>query len=117
MKRIALFAVVIALSSGCGTPTYKKADPPAWYGNRKGSLDMKLEEGTYILEYSHIGGYDYDLELNKQFWERRATELCPNGYYGGFEVIHPAYAKIEEFVCPQVFCTSYPLVSGIIKCK
>lgn len=76
-----------------------------------------MAPGSYILEYSQIGGYNYDLELNKRYWQRRAQELCPNGYDGGFEVIDPIDAKIEEFTCPQRFCKQYPLVSGIIKCR
>ncbi len=116
MKFKTLLILMIPILTSCAPAQYKKADL-GWYGGQQEYLDKKISEDTYILEYSHIGGYNYSLQVSKGHWETRAKELCPNGYEGGYEVVHPAYARIEEFVCPQRFCGSYPLVSGIIKCK
>jgi hypothetical protein len=108
-----LFAFILA---GCAASPYKQADL-SFYGGRTGYLDKQISPGRYIVEYSQIGGYNYDLELNKQYWARRAAELCPHGYEGEAEVIFAGDAKIGEFVCPQRFCANYPLVSGIIQCN
>ena len=116
MNKLSILILIIIGLSGCSAATYKKATL-GFYGGREGYLEKEIEPGKYILEYSQIGGYNYDLELNIQYWKKRAIELCVSGYEGSYEVIHPAYAKIEEFVCPQRFCGQYPLVSGVIKCK
>ena len=115
MKKITLLIVITILLVGCASATYKKASL-GFSGGREGYLEREINPGTYVLEYSQIGGYNYDLDLNKKYWKQRASELCPNGYDGDYEVIHPAFAKIEEFECPQRFCTEYPLVSGVISC-
>ena len=108
--------ICFLLLSGCSSTPYKKADL-SMYAGRTGYLEKEISPQKYILEYSHIGGYDYDLNKNIGFWEKRALELCPNGYSGEHNVVHPAYAKIEEFVCPQRFCGEYPLVTGIVECN
>ena len=115
MRTISLFLFACILT-GCAASPYKKADM-SFYGGRTGYLDKQIAPGRYIVEYSHIGGYNYNLELNKQYWAQRASELCPNGYDGNPEVIFAGEAKIEEFVCPQNFCANYPLVSGVVQCK
>ena len=116
--RYSIFLAVALLLTACATAPagYKKADLSA-YGVLEGYLEKEIEPGKYILEYSQIGGYNFNLELNKQYWERRASELCPSGYDGEKEVIFPGDAKIKEFVCPQRFCEKYPLVSGVIQCR
>lgn len=116
MKIEITLLLCLAFIAGCAAAPYKQADLSD-YGGRQGYLDKQIGENMYILEYSHIGGYNYNLELNKQYWEKRAMQLCSNGYEGEYEVVHPAYAKIDEFVCPQNFCRQYSLVSGVIKCK
>jgi hypothetical protein len=116
MIKIFTFILITIGIAGCAAEPYKKADL-SWYGGATGYLEKELKPGIYILEYSQIGGYNYNLELNKTYWLKRAKELCPAGYDGGYEVIHPAHAKIPEFECSRRYCTSYPLVSGIIKCK
>ena len=116
MKKSILVLLFTSLLIGCAATPYKKADL-SWYGGRKGYLEKEVRPGEYILEYSHIGGYDYDLWRNKKYWKRRALELCPQGYDGKLKVIHPMNAKIPDFECPQRFCTQYPLVSGYIKCN
>jgi hypothetical protein len=116
MLRILLILLCSIFLTSCAERPYKKADL-SMYGGRVGYLEKEIEPNTFVLEYSHIGGYDYDLEKSKEYWKFRASELCPNGYDGALEVIDPADAKIEEFVCPQRFCSKYPLVSGVVKCK
>jgi len=116
MYKLILVSLLVLLLAGCAAEQYKKADL-SWYGGRHGYLEKEVKSGLFILEYSQIGGYNYDLELNKKYWTNRANELCPSGFDGGYNVIHPAYAKIPEFKCPQRFCSQYPLVSGVIKCK
>jgi hypothetical protein len=115
MLKILIFFSICILT-GCAAAPYKKADL-SLFGGRQGYLDKQIAPGRYVLEYSHIGGYNYNLKLNKQYWARRASELCPNGYEGAPEVIFAGNAKIKEFVCPQNFCANYPLVSGVIQCK
>ena len=116
MLKIIITSLMITVLSGCAAAPYKKADLSN-YAGRVGYLEKEIRPKVYILEYSHIGGNNYNLETNKTFWKRRAEELCPTGFDGSYEVIHPAEAKIEEFVCTQRFCTKYPLVSGVIQCK
>jgi hypothetical protein len=116
MLKIFIISLLITGLSGCAATPYKKADLSN-YAGRVGYLEKEIRPKVYILEYSHIGGYDYNLETNKAYWKRRADELCPAGFEGGYEFIHPAEAKIDEFICPQRFCTKYPLVSGVIQCK
>jgi hypothetical protein len=110
------FVGVLLVGTGCAAAPYKKADM-SMYAGRQGYLEKQVGPGKYILEYSHIGGYNYNLELNTKYWTKRATELCPNGFDGKPEAIFPGDAKIKEFVCPQNFCADYPLVSGIIECR
>ena len=110
MLRKLIIALIAVVMTGCATPElYKKADL-SWYGGRIGYLEKEIRPGIYILEYSHIGGYNFNLELNKTYWKKRALELCPKGYDGSYEIIHPAYAKIPDFECPQAFCGKYPLL-------
>ena len=116
MTRV-IVSVLISLSLiSCAETPYQKARISG-YGGRQGYHDKEIRPHTFLLEYSHIGGNDYNLEKNKEFWHRRASELCPNGYDATLEVIDPINAKFSEFVCPEKFCTKYPLVSGIIQCK
>ena len=110
------YILIVLLVGGCAPEPYKQADF-SFYGGRIGYLEKELIPGTYLLEYAQIGGDNFDLELNKQYWRRRAGELCPNGYLGELETMHPMYAKIDEFKCPERFCASYPLVSGVIECR
>ena len=112
----ATIAGIILFITGCGTPSYQRADL-GFYGGRQGYLEKEIEPNVYILEVAHIGGYDYDLETLKVHWKRRANELLPNGYEGTYTVIDPINAMIEEFYCPQRFCQNYPMVSGIITAK
>ena len=114
--KVLLLLSLSALLASWAAAQYKQADG-GFYGGATGYLEREISPGKYVLEYSQIGGYNYDLELNKKYWSRRASELCPSGYTGGYEVIHPANAKISEFVCDRRFCTDYPLVSGVISCK
>jgi hypothetical protein len=115
MRKVAT-AITALLLSACAAAPYKKADL-SFYGGREGYLEKEIGPDKYILEYSQIGGYNFNLDLNKQYWDRRAAELCPNGYDGEKEVIFAGDAKIDEFVCPQRFCANYPLVSGVIQCR
>ena len=116
MKNCILLILLIPFLSSCAPATYKKADL-GWYGGREGYLDKEIGDNQYVLEYSQIGGYNYDLEVNRKHWLTRANELCPNWYKGNYEVVDPWDAHIEEFYCPQRFCGQYPLVSGIITCN
>lgn len=102
--------------TSCAAQQYKKADLSI-YGGRTGYLEKEIKLGVFVLEYAQIGGYNFNLELNKKYWVKRAYELCPNGYDGEYKIIHPMDAKIKEFECPQRFCSKYPLVSGVIECK
>lgn len=83
---------------------------------RHGYLDKEIAPGKYIVEVSQIGGYIRDMDVLKDHWKRRSSELCPSGFSGELEVIDPLNARIEEFRCPQRFCEQYPMVSGIIEC-
>jgi hypothetical protein len=114
-KQITIILAGILLF-GCAPEKYRKADF-SFYGGAKGYYDKELKPGVHQLEYAQIGGYNFNLELNKKYWLRRASELCPSGFDGGYKVIHPAYAKTKFFVCPQRYCTKYPIVSGVITCK
>lgn len=114
--RVVMMSVIMGILCGCAPLEYKQADLGI-YGGRQGYLDKEIAPNTYVLEVASIGGYNHNIALLRQHWLKRATELCPNGYEGNVETIHPAYAKIEEFVCSQNFCSDYPLVSGVIKCN
>jgi hypothetical protein len=101
---------------GCAAEPYKQADL-GWYGGATGYREKEIGEGVYVLEYSQIGGYNYNLYRNIEYWERRASELCPSGHEGTYEIIPPIDSRLKEFQCPQRYCQQYPLVSGVIRCK
>lgn len=46
-----------------------------WSGGYK---DQKLSEGHYYVEY--LGNGTTSRETVNLYWNRRASELCPNGY-------------------------------------
>lgn len=117
LVRILMMLVGALLAACAGTPTvpYQQAEPGLLEG-RKGYLDKRTAPGRYVLEYADIGGYGFDLDRNREYWYRRASELCPGGFEGKPEVIAPIDARIDAFRCAQRFCTKYPLVSGVITC-
>ena len=112
---IAEIAVFSLLLAACATATYQPADL-AGGSSRDGYANRETTPGVHVLEYMQYRGRDYDLERHTQYWNRRAVELCPFGFNGGFEVIDPANAKIEEFNCSEDRCRRYALVSGVIRC-
>ena len=115
-NRILLLITMVIFLGACAPAPYQKADL-SFYAGCHGYLDQEIEPGIHIVEYYHIGGYNFDLELNKEYWTKRANELCPNGYEGGYKVEHLAHAFIEDCRCRARYCNSYPMVQGVIKCK
>lgn len=104
--------------AGCATmqPTpYQQADPGLLEG-RQGYLDERTAPGRYIVEYADIGGPGFSVDRNREYWHRRAAELCPAGFEGEPETIPPGDARIAAFRCTQRFCREYPVVSGVITC-
>jgi len=100
MKKL-IIIICIASISGCATG-YKK------YGLTGGYKDSALDDGNIKLDY--IGNGSNSIDQVSEFWNRRAVELCPNG----FEKV-----QFEE----GGNTTHYPIVSyhpwikSIIKCE
>jgi hypothetical protein len=116
---VGTFAVFLLALSGCAAVTpaqYKRVTLGVWAG-WNGYLDKEIAPGVHVVEVTQIGGYVHNMDVLKAHWLRRANELCPNGYTGGYEVILPYQAKLEELRCDRRFCQDYPMVSGIIRCK
>lgn len=117
-----LLGIIILFLTGCASTTYQKADL-GFYGGRQGYLDQEIAPGKYVVEVAQIGGYAHAWNPEstraqmKENWKKRASELCPQGYRGDYEVIDAYNAKIKEFYCPQRFCQRYPIISGIIECR
>jgi hypothetical protein len=117
--RSAILLCLLAFLAGCAAFTsapYQKAPLGVWAG-WNGYLDKEISPGVYIVEVTQIGGYVHDMDVLKKHWLRRASELCPKGYTGNYEVILPAQARIDELRCNLNFCQHYPMVSGIIRRK
>ena len=97
------------LLSGCST-TYKK------YGGwgAGGYLDEEIEPGKHSIQI--IGTEGDDKKTLREFWHRRASELCPEGYTGS-----PASgtSKKTSFFMgyPSFSITKEPYAKGIAECK
>lgn len=70
MKYLSLVLISFVLS-GCATPYQAHT----WSGGYK---DKKVGENHYLVEY--YGNGTTSVTMLKEFWNRRATEVCPNGY-------------------------------------
>ena len=110
-----MLAWPVLLVTGCATPEYQQAALTSGE-SRIGYADREQETGVHVVEYLQYRGRDYDIELHKKYWMRRAVELCPFGYDGGLEIIEPAAGRIREFDCAGGRCDGYALVSGVIRC-
>ena len=110
-----MLAWPVLLLAGCATPEYQQAALTDGE-SRIGYADREESTGVHVLEYMQYRGRDYDIELHKKYWIRRAVELCPFGYDGGFEIIEPVDGRIREFDCGEDRCARYALVSGVIRC-
>ncbi len=118
---VVIAAGLLSLLSGCSPVAYKPVT--GTFGDAlDGYLDEQIAPGVYVIEVRQVGGYqfifNYDKTIStfKEYWHRRAGELCPAGYLGEPEVLLPAEARIAEFVCSSEECQDYPLVSGIAHC-
>ena len=117
--RLALLVGIAVALAGCAAvqpAPYKRVTLGMWAG-WNGYLDKEIEPGVHIVEVTQIGGYVHNMDVLKAHWVRRARELCPSGYTGGYEVILPRHAKLDELRCERNYCQHYPMVSGIIGCK
>lgn len=70
MKFVAIITGCIFLT-GCATGYQAHT----WSGGYK---DKKLDDNHYLVEY--YGNGTTSVEMLKEFWGKRASELCPNGY-------------------------------------
>ncbi len=122
MKKYLVYSLLPLLISSCSITEYKKADLSN-YAGLDGYLDKEILPGVYIVEVTQRGGYQFGFD-NEDFlntltiyWERRAAELCPNGYEGNSSPILAINAQIEKFYCTARFCQGYPVISGQVECK
>jgi hypothetical protein len=113
--------ILVALLTGCSPVPYKPVT--GLLGSAKdGYMDREMAPGVHVIEVRQVGGfqfifnYDDTIEAFIRHWHRRAGELCPAGYLGEPEVLLPAEARLEEFLCDSRGCQDYPIVSGIAYC-
>ena len=113
--------ILVVFVAGCSIMDYQKADL-SMYSGHQGYLDQQISPGIHIIEITQRGGYQFGFDNKKllsklaEYWDRRASELCPNGYEGESKAILALNAKIPAFQCNKNFCQGYPVVSGIVKC-
>ncbi|UZD57269.1 hypothetical protein OLL83_003035 [Shewanella algae] len=70
MKNTAIISLIFLLSA-CATGYQTHT----WSGGYK---DKEISDGHYYVEY--LGNGTTSKETVNEYWARRASELCPNGY-------------------------------------
>jgi hypothetical protein len=104
MKRLILCTFFIVLV-GCATGYQKHT----WSGGFK---DKKIDENHYMVEY--YGNGTTSRETVEDFWQKRASELCPSG----FSIVESITGANDGgiFVGPAV-SIKHPWKKSEIKCK
>ena len=121
-KLVPLLIFPLLLIAECTPLGYQKAQvsPDT---HQDGYLDKEVSPGVHIIEVRQEARYALMFHREttearfRTHWERRAAELCPNGYTGTPEMISPREARIDEFYCTLEVCQKYPLLSGVAFCK
>ena len=112
--------LLIFILSACSSGEYKKASL-AFYNGYDGYFETQFEANKYILEYNNTsignGSYKKHDEITEQFWLRRASELCPNGFNGKPEMIYRRKAKLDILKTDIMGFNEFRIASGIIECK
>ncbi|WP_430461300.1 hypothetical protein ACQUQU_00520 [Thalassolituus sp. LLYu03] len=115
-----LIAGLLTGAVACTPVDYKPASPLG--ASQDGYLDEEIAPGVFVIEVRQMSGfqfllnYDDTISTFRAHWHRRAGELCAAGYLGEPEVLLPAEARLQQFVCTDKACRNYPLVSGIAYC-
>ena len=99
------------LTFGCAT----RYEP---YGGWGGYKDKEISSGVH--EISFLGNGATSFEKVKEFWHRRASDLCINGY-----VVKSLNNKISSTTTTGAMIRtaaipisiSYPQLQGVVECK
>lgn len=108
--RSTIAGLVVALVSACATP-YQPSGPAGGYSERE------LGGGKYYLKY--LGNEFTKSEVVREYWERRASELCQgkpyrtepgSGYDRPFSITFAGgSASFSQH--------NYPTVQGMVECQ
>ena len=119
------FLTLILLSLGmaaCSSPKYQKANK-SQSSKERGYMDKKIKPNTYLVEYAWRGGLSWITSCDKNvaklenYWNKRATELCPCGYEGQPSFLRADEAKFPEFNSSKKEYRAEPIASGEVVCK
>ena len=112
--KLSFVLLTICATTGCAVP-YQKADPYGMLRTGLGYVDKKLNQSEYLLEYHGDGISTYADVL--PLFQRRASELCPNGYTTDVHKIIRADSQFKEFKCLANGCFDWIVASGKVKCN
>lgn len=110
--RILFCIILVTHLFGCATQEYKRA---AARGGAYGYVDKEVKPGVWVLEVGTGGGAN-KLGLLIDYFDRRANELCTQGYIGGYDVIPSHQLFFKPLRCYRRGCYNFPVVSGVIRC-